>query len=57
MLTSTDIVNPWYGNRPERFPPWNMCKVAMFYPEPFGRTKDWGRHFVAYVRGAIKDLP
>lgn len=54
-----EIDNPWYGNRPERFAPWNMCEVAMFYPEPFGRTKDWGRHFVAYVRGAhnIKDLP
>jgi len=53
------IDNPWYGNRPERFGPWNACKVVMFYPEPFGRTHDWGRHFVAYVRGAhnIKELP
>jgi len=54
-----EIDNPWYGDRPERFAPWHMCEVAMFYPEPFGRTHDWGRHFIAYVRGAhnIKELP
>lgn len=53
------IDNPWYGNRPERYGPWNACQIVMFYPEPFGRTEDWGRHFIAYVRGAhnIKLLP
>lgn len=55
-----NIDNPWYGNRPERFAPWHAAEIVMFYPEPGkGRTRDWGRHFVSYVRGAhnIKTLP
>ena len=52
---------PWFGvaKRAERFAPWKKAKVAIFYPEPFGRTPHWGQHFVAYVRGAngVKDLP
>ena len=43
----------------ERFAPWNKVQVAIFYPEPFGRSPHWAEHFVAYVRGAhlIKSLP
>ena len=56
-----ELNNVWYGipERSDRFAPWNMAKVAIFYPEPFGRSPDWGQHFVAYVRGAneIKELP
>lgn len=52
----------WYGDRPERFAPYKMAKVIVFYPAPFAkRTPDWARHFIAYVRGAtgvreLKDL-
>lgn len=51
----------WFGvpERADRFAPWNKARIAIFYPEPFGRSPHWGRHFVAYVRGAnvIKELP
>src|SRR5262249_2413606 len=57
-----EVNHPWFGapERHERFAPWNKAKIAIFYPEPFGpRSPQWGRHFVAYVRGAqqIKSLP
>lgn len=56
-----ELNNSWYGvpERAERFAPWNKAKIAIFYPEPFGRSPHWGQHFVAYVRGAngIKELP
>ncbi len=56
-----EVNHPWFGapERHERFAPWNKAKVAIFYPEPFGRSPHWGKHFVAYVRGAhlIKSLP
>lgn len=49
-----ELNNAWFGvpERTERFAPWNKAKIAIFYPEPFGRSKHWGQHFVAYVRGA-----
>jgi hypothetical protein len=49
-----ELHHSWFGvpERAERFAPWNKAKVAIFYPEPFGRSKYWGQHFVAYVRGA-----
>ena len=49
-----EVNHAWFGApvRHKRFAPWNMAKVAIFYPEPFGRSPHWGRHFVAYVRGA-----
>lgn len=56
-----EINTDWYGvpERADRFAPWNKAKIAIFYPEPFGRSPHWGQHFVAYVRGAngIKELP
>lgn len=56
-----ELNNSWFGvpERSERFAPWTKAKIAIFYPEPFGRTPHWGQHFVAYVRGAhgIKELP
>ena len=56
-----EINRPWFGapERAERFAPWNKSQIAVFYPEPFGRSPHWGQHFVAYVRGAqgIKTLP
>jgi len=56
-----EINHAWFSapERQERFAPWNRAKIAIFYPEPFGRTPHWASHFVAYVRGArlIKSLP
>ena len=61
LQSVTEINIAWYGclERPERFAPWNKARVAIFYPEPFGRSTHWPEHFVAYVRGAnsIKSLP
>ncbi len=60
-MLCAEVNSPWYGapERHERFAPWNMAKVAVFYPEPFGRSPYWADHFVAYVRGANgnKELP
>jgi hypothetical protein len=43
----------WYGDRPERFAPYNHAKIIIFWPPPFDkRTPGWPRHFIAYVRGA-----
>ncbi len=56
-----EVNHAWFGaaERQERFAPWNKAKIAIFYPEPFGRSPHWGEHFVAYVRGAhlVKTLP
>jgi len=44
---------PWYGDRSERYAPWNFAKVIIFFPSPFAkRYPAWPKHFVAYVRGA-----
>jgi hypothetical protein len=48
----TELNHPWYATNPERFAPWDWAEYAFFYPEPFGRAPHWGKHFVAYVRGA-----
>lgn len=60
-MLGAEVNVPWYGapERQERFAPWNLAKVAIFYPEPFGRSPYWIDHFVAYVRGANgnKQLP
>jgi hypothetical protein len=50
----------WYGANPMRYAPWNAAKVVVFYPGAFDpRSPAWGKHFVAYVRGAtgVKKLP
>jgi len=56
-----EINHPWFGapGRHERFAPWNRAKIAIFYPEPLGRSPHWAEHFIAYVRGAhlVKSLP
>jgi len=44
---------PWYSQRPKRYAPYNRAKVIIFYPALFdNRSPEWGRHFIAYVRGA-----
>lgn len=54
-----EVNHPWFASQPERFAPYDHATHVMFYPEPFGRTPHWGKHFVAYVRGAhiIQELP
>lgn len=49
-----EIDHPWFGSPEQeaRFAPWRFAPFVVFYPEPFGRSPDWGLHFVAYVRGA-----
>jgi len=58
-ILGAELNNKWYGDRPERFAPYNRAKIVIFYPPPFDkRTPSWAKHFIAYVRGAagIKDL-
>lgn len=59
-MLGAELNEPWYSQRPERFAPWNVAKVVVFYPAPFNpKSPAWGKHFVAYVRGAngVKSLP
>jgi hypothetical protein len=52
-LIGAELNIKWYGNRPERFAPYNRAKVVVFYPPPFDkRTPNYAKHFIAYVRGA-----
>ncbi len=60
MLLGREINTPWYGQQPERYAPWGAAEVVVFYPPPFdSRAPAWGKHFVAYARGAagIDELP
>lgn len=59
-LLGAEINQTWYARRPERFAPWDRAPCVVFYPPAFDpRVPQWGRHFVAYVRGAqaVKELP
>lgn len=53
-----ELNHPWFAGNPERFAPWDHAEYVMFYPRPF-EPPHWGKHFVAYVRGAhlIRSLP
>ncbi|MFZ0034820.1 MAG: hypothetical protein WAK60_07525 [Sedimentisphaerales bacterium] len=58
-LIGAELNIKWYGDRPERFAPYNRAKVVSFYPPPFDeRSPDWAIYFIAYVRGAtgVKEL-
>ncbi|HUW85216.1 MAG TPA: hypothetical protein VMZ31_20730 [Phycisphaerae bacterium] len=55
-----ELNNPWYGDRPAEYAPWNRATAVFFFPHAFdARSPYWARHFVAYVRGAhgIRELP
>ena len=54
-----ELNHSWYALFPERFAPWDRADQVVFYPEPFGRAPHWGKHFIAYVRGAnrVNELP
>ncbi len=58
-LLGRDLNHKYFGDRPERFAPYNRAKVIIFYPQPFNKkTPHWAKHFIAYVRGAtgVKEL-
>lgn len=55
FLIGQYINHAWFGRpeRAERFAPFNRARVVVFYPAPFdSRSPHWGKHFIAYVRGA-----
>ncbi len=44
---------PFYSRDPHNYAAYDRARIVVFYPRPFDtRTPDWGRHFVAYVKGA-----
>lgn len=51
-----ELNQPWFSStadRRARFAPWSAADVVVFYPCPFNeKAPAWGKHFVAYVRGA-----
>ena len=48
-----ELNSSWFGDRPERFAPWNAATVVCFYPGPGEkRCPAWWKHFIAYARGA-----
>ena len=58
--TGAKLNDPSYGGDSEELAPWRSADPICFYPRPFdSRVPNWGKHFVAYVRGAhgIDDLP
>jgi hypothetical protein len=61
-MAGAEINIAWYAKRPKWFASYNRAKVIIFFPAPFNReSPSWGKHFIAYVRGAtgvqeLKDL-
>jgi hypothetical protein len=54
-----ELNHPWYAKFHQRFAPYDRTENIVFYPAPFyKKTPNWGKHFIAYVRGAnrISDL-
>ena len=54
-----EINHPWFATYPEAYAPYNRAKIITFYPSPFNKkSPSWGKHFIAYVRGAtgVQDL-
>lgn len=58
-MAGAELNVPWYARHIDAYAPYDRCKIIVFYPPPFHKdTPEWGKHFIAYVRGAtgIKDL-
>jgi hypothetical protein len=54
-----ELSHPWFAKNAKAFAPYNRAKIIVFYPNPFAEnTPHWGKHFIAYVRGAtgVKNL-
>jgi hypothetical protein len=48
-----ELNDPWYAKDPNTYAPYNRAKMVVFYPSPFyNEVPAWGKHFIAYVRGA-----
>lgn len=55
-----ELNDPFHAANPDVYAPWDAAEVITFYPGAFNhRSPAWGKHFVAYVRGAhgIEELP
>lgn len=51
-----EINNSWFGDRPDRFAPWNSVSRGIFYPCVFDpRVKNALAYFVSYCAGAQAD--
>lgn len=60
LLLGRELNQWWHATKPDRFAPWDAATAVVFYPAPFDpRTPAWGKHFIAYARGAAgrNDLP
>jgi len=58
-MIGAELNNAWYARHTDAYAPYDRCKVVVFFPPPFYKdTPNWGKHFVAYVRGAtgVKEL-
>lgn len=54
-----ELNTPKFAEHPETYAPYNRAKIVVFYPSPFyNEVPSWGKHFIAYVRGAngIKNI-
>lgn len=50
-MIGAEINQRWFGDRPQRYAPWNRAKSVVFYPSPLA-TPTSRLHAVAYARGA-----
>lgn len=52
-LLGFELNHPWFARYPEIYAPYEHTKIITFFPSPFyHKTPAWGKHFIAYVRGA-----
>jgi len=53
LQMGAELNDPLYSQDPQKYAPYDRAGIIVFYPRPFDkRTPDWGRHFIAYVKGA-----
>lgn len=58
-MIGAELNNSWYSKYPEKYGPYDRAEIVIFYPPAFcDKTPEWGRYFIAYVRGAhnIKNI-
>ena len=42
-----------FSQSPDKYAPYDMADVIIFFPAPlYEKSPNWGKHFIAYVRGA-----
>lgn len=60
LLLGREMNQWWHATQPDRYAPWDAATAVVFYPAPFDpRSPAWGKHFIAYARGAAgrNDVP